>query len=227
MLLEVIVQSVEDARAAEEGGADRLEVVRDIVQDGLTPPSDLVKQIASATGLPLRVMVRQSAGFGLTSLDELARLRDAVSRFASAGVDGVVMGFSSAGALDLEIIEAVLSAAPGLPATLHRAFDTVSDPVAAIASARRVSQIDRILTSAGGGDWAARCERLARYSAAAAPLITIVAGGGVDADGIRSLARCGCVREVHVGRAARIGNVPTGPVSARQVRALKELARGV
>jgi copper homeostasis protein len=38
MLLEVIVLSVEDARAAEEGGADRLEVVRDIHLGGLTPP---------------------------------------------------------------------------------------------------------------------------------------------------------------------------------------------
>ena len=30
MILEVIVQTVDDARAAEDGGADRLEVVRDI-----------------------------------------------------------------------------------------------------------------------------------------------------------------------------------------------------
>ena len=63
VLLEVIVQSVADAAEAEAGGADRLEVVREIERDGLTPPLDLVRSIIAATSLPLRVMVRESDGF--------------------------------------------------------------------------------------------------------------------------------------------------------------------
>ena len=57
LLLEIIVQTVDDARAAEAGGADRLEVVRDINQDGLTPSLGVVRAIQEATRLPLRVMV--------------------------------------------------------------------------------------------------------------------------------------------------------------------------
>src|SRR5919198_1527732 len=67
LLLEVIVQSVADARAAARGGADRLEVVR--------------------------VMVRENAGFS-TNEDEIPILRDAVATFAADGVDGVVLGFA-------------------------------------------------------------------------------------------------------------------------------------
>jgi hypothetical protein len=63
ILLEVIVQTVDDARAAEAGGADRLEVVRDINRDGLTPSIDVLRSIRAATRLPLRVMVRESATF--------------------------------------------------------------------------------------------------------------------------------------------------------------------
>ena len=63
LLLEVIVQSVEDALAAEAGGADRLEVVREIERDGLSPSLDLVRAISSATRVPLRVMVRESNTF--------------------------------------------------------------------------------------------------------------------------------------------------------------------
>jgi copper homeostasis protein len=63
MLLEVIVLSVDDARTATEGGADRLEVVRDIRQGGLTPPLALVRAIQRETHLPLRVMVRENAGY--------------------------------------------------------------------------------------------------------------------------------------------------------------------
>ena len=125
MLLEVIVQSVADAAEAEAGGADRLEVVREIERDGLTPPLDLVRSIIAATSLPLRVMVRESDGFGITGPRELIALQRAFADLADLGVHGAVVGFARDGALDLDLIASVLSVAPGLPVTLHRAFDSV------------------------------------------------------------------------------------------------------
>ena len=65
MLLEVIVQTADDALAAQDGGADRLEVVRDIGVGGLTPSLALVDAIQAVTQLPLRVMVRENAGFSI------------------------------------------------------------------------------------------------------------------------------------------------------------------
>ena len=38
MLLEVIATSLDDALAAEDGGAGRLEIVHDLERGGLTPP---------------------------------------------------------------------------------------------------------------------------------------------------------------------------------------------
>src|SRR5512145_2202459 len=75
MILEIIVQSLDDARAALEGGADRLEGVRAIEDGGLTPPLELVHEIAAHVGLPLRVMVRENAGFRIHEgeLDRLQR----------------------------------------------------------------------------------------------------------------------------------------------------------
>jgi copper homeostasis protein len=223
LLLEVIVQSVEDARAAEAGGADRLEVVRDIERDGLTPSLELVQAIAAKSRLPLRVMVRDSDGFGLHHLGELDGLRRTMIALAELGVDGAVVGFARNEDLDLDAMHAVLSAAPMLRVTLHRAFDSLRDPLSAIGAAREFGQIDRILTSGGSGAWAARCDRLREYTAAAGPSLTILAGGGVDEAGLRALVRTGCVTEVHVGKAARIGDVATGPVSTERVRFLKEL----
>ena len=62
-LLEVIVQTLADAREAARGGADRLEVVRALEDGGLTPPLALVQEIAAEVSLPLRVMVRENAGY--------------------------------------------------------------------------------------------------------------------------------------------------------------------
>jgi copper homeostasis protein len=225
LLLEVIVQTVADARTAAEGGADRIEIVRAIRSGGLTPPLTLVKAIAAEITLPLRVMVRENPGYG-TDPHEVQALQRAAADFAGIGVDGLVAGFAKGGALSLADLSVVLEAAPGVPVTFHRAFDSVSDPLAAIDILARMPQIDGILTSGGEGTPETRCARLREYSARAGARVTIVAGGGVDEEAFALFAKAGCVREIHVGRAARDGKNPEGPVSVARVRRLRDLADG-
>jgi copper homeostasis protein len=63
LLLEIIVCSVADAIEAARGGADRLEVARDMDRQGLTPSIEMVREIMRSVRLPLRVMVRETGGF--------------------------------------------------------------------------------------------------------------------------------------------------------------------
>ena len=223
LLIEVIVQTVADARAATHGGADRLEVVRDIRDGGLTPPLSLVRAIKDETPLPLRIMVRENAGYGMNP-DELPRLRAAAGEFEELGVDGIVIGFSEHGQLALDDVRRVLEVVPKVRVTFHRAFDQLRDPVAAIDDVMRVAQIDRILTDGGGGDARSRCRRLTEYRAKAGARVEILAGGGVDDEIFAHLAKTACVREIHVGRIAREGNDPEAAVSADRVRRLRNLA---
>jgi copper homeostasis protein len=223
LLLEVIVQSVADARAAARGGADRLEVVRAIRDGGLTPPAALVRAIAAEVPLPLRVMVRENAGFS-TSERELAALREAIAGFASDGIDGAVLGFADGCEPAIDATVRVLEAAPALKATFHRAFDHLSDPLDAIDRLAAIPQIDRILTSGGEGTPADRCERLRTYTARANGRVIIIAGSAVDQEMLALIAQTRCVSEVHVGRAARAHDDPDSPVSAARVERLRELA---
>ncbi len=221
-LLEVIVQSLADAREAARGGADRLEVVRAIHDGGLTPPLRLVLEIAAEVPLPLRVMVRENAGHS-TDVGERPALRHAATVFAEAGVDGLVIGFAHAGEPQLEDVADVLTAAPGVSVTFHRAFDQLRDPLGAIDMIATVARVDRILTSGGEGPPSARCDRLQAYSARAGARLTIIAGGGVDDEMLAEIVRTRSVREVHVGRAAREGADPGGAVSAARVERLREM----
>lgn len=225
MLLEIIVQTLADARAAAEGGADRLEIVRAIHDGGLTPPVTLVRAIAAATRLPLRVMVRENAGHTMNP-SELPALRRAVADFAAERVDGVVIGFARGGEPALDDLARVLDEAPGVRVTFHRAFDALSDPMRAIDELAGVPQVDQILTSGGEGDPASRCARLKEYVARAGARFNIIAGSGVDEEALTFFAREGCVREVHVGRAARVDGTQEGPVSVARVRRLRALADG-
>lgn len=222
LLLEVIVQSVADARAAARGGADRLEVVRAIDVGGLTPPLTLVQQIAEAVTLPLRVMVRENAGYS-TNAGEREALRRAAAAFAEAGVDGLVVGFAHAGEPELDRVKDVLEVAPDTSVTFHRAFDQLNEPLSAIDAIARIPRIDRVLTSGGEGTAAERCERLLAYQERAGTRLTIIAGGGVDEELLRAVVRDGRIREAHVGRAAREDADPGAAVSARRVERLREI----
>ncbi len=223
VFLEVIVQTLDDARAAAEGGADRIEIVRAIGSGGLTPPLTLVTAIAAEVTLPLRVMVRENSGYE-TDRHEVHALQRAAAAFAGIGVDGLVAGFSKQGALSVPDLSVVLDAAPGVPVTFHRAFDSLSDPLGAIDLLARLPQVDGVLTRGGEGHPETRCARLREYSARAGARLAIMAGGGVDEEAFALFAKAGCVREIHVGRAARDGRNPEGPVTAASVRRLRDLA---
>ena len=199
-------------------------MVREIERDGLTPSLDLVRALQQEVPLPLRVMVRESDGFGITGPGELRTLQRTLGILADLGVDGAVVGFARDGRLDLDAIRSVLAAAPHLPITLHRAFDSVTDPLTAIDEALAFPQIDRILTSGGEGDWPARCRRFEEYAARAGSRLTFLPGGGVDDQALATLAASKCVREAHVGRAAREPQVATAAVSAARVRRLRTIA---
>ena len=219
-LLEVIVCSVADAIEAERGGANRLEIVRDLHQGGLTPSRELVSEIKQAVELPVRVMLRESAGYQTNGPDEIDRLCRAAAAFAALEVDGVVLGFLNGAAVDLELTERVLACAPQVRATFHHAFEDAGDKLRALSDIKRLPQVDRILSSGGTDNLRLRVQRLAEYERAAAPELTILAGGGIDGDAIVQIKRETRIREFHVGRAARLNFQVDGAVQASLVSSL-------
>ncbi len=221
-LLEVIVCSVADAVEAERGGAGRLEIVRDLHQGGLTPSLELVRAIKHATELPVRVMLRESPSYRTNGTDEVDRLCRAAEAFASLDVDGFVLGFLKDGEVDIELTQRVLACAPHTRATFHHAFEDANDKLRALTDIKRLPQVDRILSHGGRDQLTSRVQRLAEYEHAAAPQLTILAGGGIDAKAIEEIKRATRIREFHVGRAARLNFQVDGAVQASLV---SDLAR--
>jgi len=219
-ILEVIACSVADAIAAQQGGARRLEVVRELERGGLTPSIELVRAIKEAVDVPLRVMVRESDGYAIAGDMEIEGLCEAASELSSLGVDGLVMGFLKSDEIDLDLTSRVLACAPGLKATFHHAFEDAADQLQAVNQLKSLPQVDRILSSGGSGELEVRRLRLDAYERAAAPEVKIIAGGGIDMNAIGVLRRTTSIREFHVGRAAREGFSVAGVVQADLVREL-------
>jgi len=219
-ILEVIACSVTDAVEAERGGAGRLEVVRAMDGGGLTPSVSLVREIVAGVSIPVRVMLRENAGFEAGGEAEIDKLCRAACEFAALSADGFVLGIVRGHKLDLAPAQQILSSPSGVKATFHRAFEELEDAGAGVAALKTAPQFDRILVSP------ARVRGLQQLVESAAPELTIVAGGGMDADAIRALRKTTGIREFHVGRAARHAAGIGQSVDAKRVRKLAVLVAG-
>ncbi|MFD0686897.1 copper homeostasis protein CutC [Actinomadura fibrosa] len=229
-LLEVIALTAADALAAQEGGADRIEVVADMDADGLTPDPDVVEAMRKVTSLPMRVMLRANGGFR-TTVAELDRLRHAAGTLAAAGADGFVLGFlDSLGQVDEAATAKLAEAAVPLPWTFHRAVDHAADPAAAWEAVRRLGGgLDAVLTAGSARGVDAGVDVLVRRAAedpGAAKMI--MAGGGLRRKHVAVLAAAG-VTAFHVGTAVRpdgAWDAPVDPGLVAEWRALVSAAAG-
>ncbi|WP_328872184.1 copper homeostasis protein CutC [Streptomyces sp. NBC_00287] len=215
-LLEVIALDVEDAVAAQAGGADRLELVTDIAADGLTPSAATVAGIRAAVDIPVRVMLRLADGFAAGDVD---RLVGVAGEMRGVGAEEFVLGFLDAdGGVDLDAVERVVGVLGGCRWTFHRAIDRAGDRDALRKALDGLPGLDTYLTagSAVGVD-----EGLPTLLAEAARggepgyEQRILVGGGLRLEHVPYLLSAG-IDAFHIGGAARPGGW-AGPVSEAAV----------
>ncbi|MFF0143914.1 copper homeostasis protein [Amycolatopsis sulphurea] len=219
-LLEVIALSAEDAERAQEGGADRLELVADMAADGLTPSGETVRAVLAATDLPVRVMARAENSFAAGAFD---RLRAGVAELIDAGAQEFVFGFlTEESEVDVDACRSLLAEIDGRPWTFHRAIDRARDPLAACDVLAGLG-CDTVLAAGsphGVGSGLSVLQRLVRRTTGPELLV----GGGLRAQQVH-LLRAGGVRGFHVGSAVRRGGWDA-PVDPAAVRAWAELVKG-
>jgi copper homeostasis protein len=221
-LLEVIVTSVEEAREAEEGGANRLELVQDLHWEGLTPSLDTVENVLAAVSIPVRVMLRAAPSFYAGDNGDVVNLQKIAHAFSQLPIGGLVLGFLKGRDVDLCAIQRVLGVTGATPITFHRAIEHVADPFRTIGELKAFPQIDRILLNGGAGTWNDRRRHLENLQEHATPEITLIVGGGLDEDALEALAPSPLLREFHTGRAVRD---ESGRVRSRYVRKLSRILR--
>jgi copper homeostasis protein len=195
VLLEVAIESADDARCARAAGADRFELCAALDVGGLTPTIGTLRAVRAAVDAPIFTMIRPRAGGFCYSDAEIAAMRTDIETTLAHGADGVVFGvLTDDFRVDVARCRALLAATGGRPAVLHRAFDLTPDPFAALDTLIDLG-FQRLLTS---GQCAAACEERAldligRLIDQAAGRIEILPGSGLRAGNVAALvtgARC-------------------------------------
>lgn len=209
--LEVCVDTLEGAWIAAENGVDRIELCAALSEGGLTPSYGMI--IASAKlPVPVYAMIRPRRGdFAYSDLEKTSMLRD-IEACEKAGLAGIVIGaVDDQHALDKDFLAAALEST-SLPATLHRAIDTVQDYEKAVEDAITLG-FERILTSGQADRSEFGMDRLASAVQVASGRISIMAGSGVNAANATRILKHAGVDELHASCSAPKGDAPS-PSSA-------------
>jgi len=197
--IEVCVDSVDSAVAAERGGAGRVELCSNLLEGGVTPSAGLIELVRARTSVGLQVMIRPRGGDFCYTPEEFETMRRDILSAKKLGADGVVVGILHAdGSVDIERTRELVELARPLSATFHRAFDMSADLFRALECVCTTGA-DRLLTSGGEKTALQAVEQIARLVEAARGRIAVMACGGINDHNATSIIERTGVREIHVG----------------------------
>jgi copper homeostasis protein len=206
-LIELCVDGIDGFLAAQDAGADRVELCASLVEGGLTPSLATIRAAVKAAKIPVHVIIRPRGGDFLYSETEFETMVEDIAALRGEGVSGVVIGcLTPDGRIDEARTKRLVEAARPMSVTCHRAFDMTADAGEALEALIRCG-VDRVLTS-GQRDTA--LEGLAILKAAneqAAGRIVIMGCGALDADTIRAVRDGAGLAELHF---AALKTVPSG-----------------
>ena len=195
--LEVIGFNIESCMAAQDAGADRIELCTSPGEGGTTPSYAFIKAAREKLHIDLYAMIRPRGGDFLYNNEEFEIMKNDVLLCKQSGCDRIVTGIlTEDGKVDKKRCEELIGYAYPLGATFHRAFDRVANPLEAMEDIIELG-FERILTSGLAPKAIDGKETLAALIKKSAERIIIMPGSGVNASNIISIAESTGAKEFH------------------------------
>jgi copper homeostasis protein len=208
MELEICVDSVGSAVAAERGGAERIELCSALSVGGITPSAGLINSVRAAVGIQVFIIIRPRGGNFVYSDQEMDVIRRDIREAAARGADGVVLGVLAPDeTVDKVHTRELVELARPLQVTFHRAFDECNDVERALEDVIACGA-DRVLTSGGKSDALNGIQTLAALQRQAGNRVRIMAGGGIRISNVRDIVVRTGVQAIHTSLCARSQSEP-------------------
>jgi copper homeostasis protein len=206
VLIEVCVDSVASAVAAERGGAGRVELCSSLIEGGVTPSAGLIEAVRAKISIGLQVIIRPRGGDFCYTEEELDVMRRDIVVAKNLRADGVVLGVLDAdGNVNVDRTRELVDLARPLNVTFHRAFDMAADLSRALDDVCSTGA-DRLLTSGGEQTCLQGADAIAQLAKKARGRITIMAGGGIGHDDAAPIIERTGVGEIHVGLSSPVAS---------------------
>lgn len=195
--LEIIGFNIESCIAAQDAGANRIELCASPGEGGTTPSYAFIKRAREILNIDLYVMVRPRGGDFLYTKEEFEMMKYDVQMCKQLGCDGIVTGILMPdGKVDSSRCKELIGCAYPLEATFHRAFDRVDDPFEEIEKVISLG-FERVLTSGLRPKAADGRNTLNALVKQSAERIIIMPGSGINSQNIISIAESTGAKEFH------------------------------
>jgi len=197
LIFEVCVDSAEAAVAAQEGGADRVELCSDLLEGGLTPSYGTLAVARERLRIGIMAMVRPRGGDFCYTDTEFAVMREDLLAARRLGANGVVFGLLNPdGTIDRERTAELIALARPLPVTFHRAFDVSREPFEALDTLIDLG-VERVLTSGQEPSVLEGLDLIVALVKRAAGRIIVMPGGGITERTVGRIAPVCGATELH------------------------------
>jgi copper homeostasis protein len=188
-LFELCADSLEAAKTAQAGGADRLELCEDLAISGVTPSESLLAATLEAVSIPVHVLIRPRGGDFVYSDSEFDLMRGQIEEVKTAGAAGVAVGvLLPDGRVDVERTRELVELARPMNVTFHRAFDETANLEEALEDVIRTGA-DCLLTSGGAPNVLEGAEQIGRLQVQAGDRLELMAGGGLKLGNLSEVVR--------------------------------------
>ncbi len=196
-IFEVCANGLTSLHTAQLAGATRAELCEAIEIGGLTPSYGCLKLAAAQKTIPVNVLIRCRTGHYVYSDLEKAQMLEDIKLVKSLGFEGIVIGaMLEDGSIDTTFLHEVKSLSSGLHLSFHRAIDAVCDPLSSLGILVELG-FDTVLTSGAEPTAIEGVELLQEMQQAYGNKITIMAGGGINAQNAQTIVEETGVKAIH------------------------------
>ena len=198
IVLEICIDSVESAIAAQQGGADRVELCDNLIEGGTTPSAGTIELARRYIDIDLNVIIRpRGSDFCYSDIEFEVMQRD-IEMAKALGASGVVIGMlKEDGSIDIERTGMLVELARPLSVTFHRAFDMSRDPYEALEDLIKLG-VDRVLTSGQENSVLEGLALITDLVQQANDRLIVMPGGGINERNIKKIVAQSGVKEIHV-----------------------------
>ena len=197
MIIEICCTSKISLSNATKGGASRLELCENLLEDGLTPSTKFLSYALDHSTIPLHVLIRPRPGNFVYTLEEIKTTTKHIEMAKSMGAQGVVMGaLNEDHTLPLSVLRDWVKIAHPLDMTFHRAFDQVSKPKESLKKIMDLG-FNRVLTSGQQSTAIAGLGLLVELQNIAKDQMVIMPGGGINDQNCENFFKEG-FKEIHL-----------------------------
>lgn len=226
--LEVIADTVEDAIAAESGGATRIAILSHYPSSGITPSYGMVARIREKVKIPLVVLICPHTRGYIPSHEDLEICLRDIDAFKKLGVNDFLLGFiDQSGNLNIAVIETIKAAHNGIHLHSRVIWELTKDIRKTVETTislgfRSMRTSGNCLTnSLTNGDFTKTLQNISLIKETAKDRIEILLTGGITARNVETFLRQTTIYNLQIGRGVRTPSNSHSPVDPLKVATIR------